>query len=478
MKNGVKNGLTKKEQRIRRDYLNSHSKPITRREFVSRGLMGASGCLLAPTLGSLLYAESAQAKAAGASTAAFPKFLVFDLAGGAALVGNFLVGAAGGPEDLLPSYSTLGWNPRRTALDRRFGLPMAGDGVSRMLTGLTQVMSPAAQANFRMGSFLHNADIDISINPLSAISMITRAGLGGGLIKVPVGDRSRSSGGNSRAAEQDPAFAAFYVQSLESFQGAAALAEPFQSYPEGSPIKLVQSMAKLSSLQAKAMLSSNRKGFEGVKSAYEGLVDRLSNFENVDPRVDADFRQLYNIQQNTNSSSTPVVRAAIVHSVLRGISGGGVVTIGGCDYHDGTQETGDDVDLQIGLEIGRAVELAHRSRTPLFIQIITDGGIYSRGDSRIWEGDSPVKCMTVVGYYDPSGPREFYKGRQQVGAFTPGQGADSSYLISRNPAMAAYATLANYLHVMYPGTRIRERFNRVANIDLTDNELEELLVFS
>src|SRR4051812_27739114 len=83
-------------------------------------------------------------------------FLVFDLAGGAGLPANFLVGKKAGPYDLLSSYNQLGWSPRKSgAVDNRFGLPMANKDISKVLAGMLSVMSENAQANLRMASILN-----------------------------------------------------------------------------------------------------------------------------------------------------------------------------------------------------------------------------------------------------------------------------------------------------------------------------------
>src|SRR4051812_24064082 len=76
--------------------------------------------------------------------------LIFDLAGGAALPGNFLVTKEDG--SWLQSYDTLGWDPRESgAVYTGFGLPMAAKA-SQILQGMLRTMSTGAQAGLRLGS--------------------------------------------------------------------------------------------------------------------------------------------------------------------------------------------------------------------------------------------------------------------------------------------------------------------------------------
>ena len=157
--------------------------------------------------------------------------------------------------------------------------------------------------------------------------------------------------------------------------------------------------------------------------------------------------------------------------MLKGQSGPGVISIGGCDYHDGTQTAGDTKDREIGIEIGRAVEYAHKIQVPLMIQVITDGGIYPREGSRTWQGDSVDTCMSVVGYYRPDAAPKYI--RQQVGAYTNTQGADQSTIVGANPLFAAYGVFANYLQA---AGRLGE-FQKIIPGVFSDQQLQSLLIF-
>ncbi len=120
MKRNKRKGLRPDEPLLHPD----HRRPITRREFISQGLMTGAAVVTGPTLFGL-FANPHEARAAlsadisslktscGIATAGAGKipFICFDLAGGANMSGsNVLVGLNGGQLDFLTTagYSKLG----------------------------------------------------------------------------------------------------------------------------------------------------------------------------------------------------------------------------------------------------------------------------------------------------------------------------------------------------------------------------------
>jgi hypothetical protein len=158
--------------------------------------------------------------------------------------------------------------------------------------------------------------------------------------------------------------------------------------------------------------------------------------------------------------------------VLKGNCGPGVLTIAGCDYHDGTQTTGDTKDLEIGQQIGRAVELAHRMNTPFFFAVVTDGGLYSDPGTRHWRGDSGIRGLAVMGYFKPGGPPE--QRRTQLGAFTDGQGVDRSTYVGSDPKRVAFAIFANYLSI---NGQLGLFSQQVSTSDFATEQIDAHLVF-
>lgn len=463
-----------------RDPFEGHGKPVTRRDFLARGMLGFSGTLFAPTVvGTLLRAKHAQARgldgcAAGGGNGFIP-MLVFDCAGGAALAGNFLVGGTGGPQDLLPAYDVLGWDPRAAgALDTRFGLPMSAL-FSQIRAGILASSTAEAQANLRMGSFCHFSQDDTSSNTLSALILAIQQGAGGSIVNRGLGSNQGLSGGNSSAVNQDPSLQPVIVQTISDVLGAVSFGPALDALSVTSRRAVVQSALAMSMEQLNALAGGNPGAFaQQMGCAYQNAMGYTTAGPQLDPRNDSNISSIYGISSATDAADPNLIAAAIVMNVLKGQTGPGVLTIPGCDYHDGSQTTGDGIDLQIGTQIGRALEAAHVLQTPLFFQIITDGGLFAAQGTRQWGGDSGDKSMSVIGYYNPkSAPKLIHPSNPQIGAFNAGQGADQSTLVGADPGKAAYGAFANYLQVCGKLSANADQFTSVFGT----GGLDQVLVF-
>jgi hypothetical protein len=436
---------------VKREKHDTHRPPVTRREFLASGAIGFSATMFAPTLFSSLFATR-EALASGCPDSGGPDprmvpYLVFDLAGGASLSGNFLVGKQGGPEDLLRSYSTLGWNPRdQGALDKTFGLPMSAR-MSQMLVGMKQTMSAQAQAVLRMGSICTISADDTSRNPSSAVTLVSKSGYQGSLMPGGLGTTSNNSGGNSDVAMTDLTLKPLFVSSLNDVLGSISYGPAFAKFNTKQLTALGKATLKLSQEQAKkiAQMPMGQQLSTLTECGLQKNLGYASGVTGVDPRQDQVFQSVYGINANTGVGDANAIFAAIVMNCLKGNSGPGVITLGGYDYHDGTQTTGDQKDLEAGQQIGRAVEASFRMGKPLFFHILSDGSVGSKENTRIWTTESQERSLGIMGYMNPRGaPRQ---RKLQVGHYTDGQGVERDTLIGTEPAKSAYAVFANYLNV-------------------------------
>lgn len=451
-------------------------KPVTRRDFIAQGFIGFSAVTTLPTLTGLgiSAALADDCGGGGGGGSKMTPFMAFDMAGGAALPANFLVGKQGGPMDFLASYDKLGWDPKESgALDDQFGLPMSAK-YSGLLEGIIENTTPEARANFRMGGFCHNAQDDSQSNPLNSSTLVLNAGCRGMYVTNGLGSMKSNSGGRSRAVLDDSNLKPVFVGSVNDVVGSTSFGGPGFNGAGAGPLKvLAQAAADLRNIQK----SAYRDWIGGAeldklsKCAYEKSLQFVEGVEGLDPRQDAEARAAYGIAQNSPEGDANVVAASIAMNALRGYSGPGVWTLGGCDYHNGTSTTGDAKDKEMGVQIGRAIELAKRLGKPFFFQLFTDGGCDATTGTRKWRGDSGGKCMTVIGYYNPAGAPKMI--RQQVGHFTNGQGAERATLIGSSPAKVAYAVFANYLNTM----GMLGEFEKYAPGIFTPAELDEVMIF-
>lgn len=467
--------------KIKKPYIHeNHAKPVTRRDFLAQGFISMSALALAPTALGYLFRESqAWADTQGCSDAKGPAaglipFLVFDMAGGAGLPGNFLVGNKGGPKDLLASYDTLGWDPREAnSLDESFGVPMSAK-YSKVLQGIKQFASPQAQTALRMGTMCNFSRDDTSVNPLSILTLVNKAGYTGAYVPTGLGNKSSFSGGNSEPVLKELTLKPMFVKSVNDVLDSFSYGPAFKGMSPAAIRAMAQATKEMSAEQAKKLvglpMGDQLAALAGC--GYDRNLSYTDGVQGVDPRGEAVFQQLYGINANSQASSDPVVFATIVMNVLKGNTGPGAITIGGYDYHNQATTATDAKDLEMGQTIGRALEAAYRMGKPLFFQIVTDGGVYAKVGTRQWQGDSPVRSLTVVGWMNPAMPPKMKQ--TQIGNYSNGQGVDQTTLVGAEPSKTAYACFANYLKAC---GKVEDFEKYVPRGIFTPKQLESLLLF-
>jgi hypothetical protein len=205
----------------------NHRRPVTRRELLSAGFMGASGLIVAPAwLAALLKPDRAgaaitldpdiaklatgtaadgTAQCAISNGAGLIPFICFDLAGGANLVGSeVIVGVQGGQANFLSTagYGKMGvpGNMVPSAagfVSNALGLLWHSDGA--ILRGiLSKATSPATAAGTNGAVFPALSENDTDINPHNPMYGIAAVGANGSLLTL-VGTEPTISGGNSVA---------------------------------------------------------------------------------------------------------------------------------------------------------------------------------------------------------------------------------------------------------------------------------------
>ena len=421
----------------------------TRRDFISEGFNAAAGFVLLPSVIGLWMSRAAQARSDLGSRAShpasdLPPFITVDCVGGAAFAGNWLVGGREGPEDLIPSYSTLGWNPRRGRLDKTFGVPLA-HGPSQIRQGLLEgFKSIAGHPHLKFLSFCHSSQDDSGKNLQSALQYVAQAGLKGSVFDAGLGyfTSNPSTGGNAGSLLDLVQFRPLMVKTLDDLTQSFKPQGQFAKRPASEGRELLKAMLRHSGMGPGAV--SNLLGI-GFKKQLE-LLDHPTQ---ADPREDPVFSKIFGINTAMALDEPDLLRAAVTMNVLRGYVGPSSIVIGGCDYHDNTQSTGDKKDREIGLLLGRLFESAYQLQSPLVVQIVTDGGIYAAPGTRDWTGDSGVRSMTLLAAYHPDkSPTYILKGgNPQIGFYKKGEGADPNTLIGDNLSAVAGAVFANYLSI-------------------------------
>jgi hypothetical protein len=431
-----------------------HKPPTNRRDFLRYGIIPFAGQVLMPGfVTQLLGAAAARADGdcAAPGKAGYIPFMLFDMAGGAALPGNFLVGKQGGPEDLCATYEQLGWNPRASgALDKSFGVPMARKE-SQILAGMRDGASPQALAKLRMGTICHFAQDDTPSNAVSALGLVSRAGLRGRFLPNGAGSINSLSGGNSDGALKEAQYKPLFVQHALDIQESTSHGPAFAEFSDDEIKSLSRVILELGAEQMRSFtgLGGGQRLSEIAACGYGGTKLYGKAIEGLDARADHHAAQVYQLRKDPNPRSKRQVFASIAYNVLKGNTGPGAITITGCDYHSPEPpEKGQEMDHACGFQIGRYVELAHRLGTPCFFQLSTDGGVSSDPGTRVWSADSNVRSLTVIGYYNPKGAPS--QRRLQIGEYLAGGTVNQENRLvgggpDAGPQRAANVVLANYL---------------------------------
>jgi len=452
--------------------LNVHANEpaLTRRELIARGLRDASGLMFLPSIVDILGSK-AWAAENGEPIEMIP-MLVFDCAGGASLAGNFVVGKQGGPEDFLKSYDSMGVakSPQNgEAIDKQFGLPMYTN-LSKIREGILAATKETTRAKLKMASICNASQDDSTGNMLSPAILASKVGLQGkyfgGLGSVPT-----DSGGFSASPIYEAPLRPLAISTAEDVVQSLGYGPVLKRFSEAQKESMARAIQKLSGGQVEKLrsLHHGEQLRELTQKGYARNVEYAHEIKGVDPRLDPLTQAIYQIAPGA-ADNTRV--PAIVYNSLKSNCGPGVVTIIGCDYHDGTQATGDTKDLEIGTEIGRAVELASQLNKKLFFILISDGSTYSDPGTRIWRGDAGSKGLAVMGYFDPAGNAKLM--RTQLGHFTDGQGVERSTYLGNDPKRAAYAVFANYLAV---NQKLGEFANYVPTADFDASLVDSFICF-
>ena len=492
----------------------NHPRPVTRRDFLAAGMLGAQGMVLGSAwLGSLLKAQAARAAGLDADIAALlaqgqcnvPSgsgslpFIVFDLAGGANLVGSeALVGVQGGQANFL---STAGFGKlgvpgnmvptSSTFVSSALGLLWHSDGA--ILRGILTKASVATQAGVNGAVIPAMSQNDTQSNTTNPIYGIAEAGAKGTVVNL-VGTNSSVSGGNSMALMYtiQPAL---QPTTIRQPSDAIALAPVPPGGGPPDPLAIAE-------LESETRISAGTGPYQGAGSTGSEFSGALSNPNGSTPGVqlipgggstDAalknQVRCSYVKAANTANifaagpagldptqdplivgGTTPIFTAAdfqsqdvqmtasVMKLVIDGYAGAGTISMGGYDYHDGSRATGETKNFTAGQMIGAVLEYASRKGTPVMIQILSDGSLTANsmvdtstaGRNKLgWQGDNSAVAATLFLVFSPNGRPVLRNGvaGQQIGYFS----SDGSVVSSSSPAANSINQIPELIMLNYMG---------------------------
>jgi hypothetical protein len=458
-----------------------HARPVTRRDFLARGLISGAGIVIAPTVFSL-FANPRAARAAlspdlqalraacGIAVQGAGKipFICFDLSGGANIAGsNVLVGKQGGQLDFLSTegYSKLGLpgdmvppilNPQsqtRDFINVDMGLAFHSD--SAFLRGILDRVTPATLANTNGAVIPARSDNDTSNNPHNPMYGIYRAGADGELLTL-IGSVSSDSGGNSMAPAMmmDPGARPTKVDRPSDVTGLVDTGKLVGLLDQSDAVAVMESIqritdGKLANIDTRVTRDDVIKDL--VRCGYvkaADLADRYGDPGALDPALDTDIVGPNGIftQAEFDNESEFRKTASVMKMVVDGYAGAGTIEMGGFDYHTGDRATGELRDLIAGRCMGACLEYAARVGVPLMLYVFSDGSLASNGrvDDSVdgrgkgeWTGDNSETAASFFLVYNPNGRASLFSGdsiaperHQQIGYFR----ADGSVETAGSPA--------------------------------------------
>ena len=424
--------------------LNSHRRPVTRRELIAQGFKAGSATVLGGSLLSL-FAPSALAAlspdiiakrvACGIRSAGSGKipFICFDLAGGANIAGsNVLIGQKGGqldflstggyskqglPADMAPNASQA---PNALLYDTSLGLAFHAD--SALLRGIKARTSAMTQAMTNGAVIAARSENDTGNNPHNPMYGINKAGADGSLMAL-IGSVNSDSGGNSMSPssminlEKRPT----KVDRPADVSGLVDVGDLKSLMPDPQDVvSVMEAMYKISDKKLDHInpgtLVSGRdeKLEEMIRCGYVQSADYADRFGRGTELVVEEDPHIVNKPGSIFSlgdfGSEYQKTASVMKLVVNGYAGAGTITMGGFDYHTGDRSTGEIRDERAGNCIGACLEYAARVGKPLMIYVYSDGSVFSNGmiDSSmagrgkgVWTGDDQQTASSFFLVYNP-----------------------------------------------------------------------------
>lgn len=467
-----------------------HGRPMTRRDFIARGLRAGLGVAFGTSALSL-FADPRAAWAAlspdlellkggcGIASQGAGKipFICIDLAGGANIAGsNVIVGGQGGQLDFITTagYGRLGLPgnmvPGAGAGFVNTDLGIAFHSDSAFLRGILE--KAGARAPSINGAIIPaRSDDDTGNNPHNPMYGIYRAGGDGSLVTL-IGSQSSESGGNSMAPASliDPSVRPTKVDRPSDVTGMVDTGQLIGVLNQNDAVAVMESIQRISArklTRVNTRLGADEIIKDLVSCGYvkaADLADRFGNPATLNPAIDPEIVGPGGIFSAAEFNGDAEFRktASVMKMVINGFAGAGTITLGGYDYHTGDRATGELRDLRAGRCMGACLEYAARVGVPLMLYVFSDGSVFSNGmldDSvngrgkGVWTGDSSPTSASLILVYNPGGRPVLLGGtaseqarHQQIGWFR-GEGSveTASSPAANNVNQLVQTVLLNYL---------------------------------
>lgn len=452
------------QQRIEEQCRQSgHGRPVTRRDFLGRGLISGVGAVFMPTLATLL-AREARAECVidndpmiGAGNI---PFISIDQGGGANIAGSNVMVGSQGQEDFLSAegYARLGLPeeiiPQNVGVDRSFGLAMHPN--SALLRGMMDKTSAATRAGTNGVIIPARSENDTGNNPHNPVYGVAMAGANGEFAAT-IGTRNSESGGRSRAPDYmiDPTLQPTRVSNRNEAIGLGGGDD--DNFPSAR-VALASSIISELKLGRITVEQATRElvqcGYDKTSATFNTPITSAD----LDPNADPALQQIFSNDELNSGDFRKA--AAVMKTVINGFAGAGTIEYGGRDYHQNPRPETDQKDFVVGQVVGATLEYAQRSNKPVMIYLFSDGSVSAdvnnpeddgNGVTKYrWRSDNSQTAASVIFVYQPNGARPALRGNaintNQLGTFRQdGRVEASSSPFANNVTSLAEMVVLNYL---------------------------------
>jgi hypothetical protein len=482
-----------------------HSRPVTRRDFLSQGFISGSAFAMGGGVLSL-FSNPREALATlsgdldtvgcGIATAGAGKipFICFDLAGGANIANsNVLVGREGGQMDFLntsgyekmglPGDMVPGLTDPTTGLpyaNTDFGLAFHSD--SAFKRGMDASMSPGRGAQLNGAVIPARSDNDTGNNPHNPTKGIARAGADGSILTL-AGSENSPSGGNStepvmlmspdlqptKVDRPSDVTALVDTGQLVGILGPDDATAVMESIYRISEMKVGRT-GQVGSMDWNQQVTSDEVVRDLVSCGYLKSADIADRFGGTpldpgqDPMIVGPNGIFTAAEFNGGGRDGSEFRktAAIMKLVINGFAGAATIEMGGYDYHGGARAEGEVKDFRAGRCMGACIEYAARIGVPLMMYVFSDGSLSSNGaidnstDGRgkgEWVSDNSSTAGAFFMVFNPAGraqlrtsPGKTAAQHQQLGYMDGGGSVQRAATpMANNVNLLVNAVVMNYM---------------------------------
>lgn len=464
----------------------NHRPPVTRREFLGRGMLTTSATVIGMGSFFSLFANPRKAYAQLANDiqtlvntpcniragAGKVPFIAFDLAGGGNIAGsNALVGQSGGQLDFLTTagYNDLGLPGNMipsvgggSFIDTSLGLAMHSD--SAYLRGINSMATSSTTALVNGAVIPAISQTDTDLNPHNPMYGIHSAGAAGGLLTL-IGTEATVSGGNSMAPPYmiDQTILPTVVTQPSDVTGLVSTGQLVSpgGLDQGAAVDVLESAVRISNMKlgqvspatgnpATDAAISQVLECSYVDAAY--LVNKYGNAEAaLNPLQDPFITTIFTADQLQDGDF--LATASVMKMVIDGYAGAGTIEMGGFDYHDSTRATGEMRDYKAGQCMGACLQYAALRGVPLMIYVFSDGSLVSSGmidnsvagrGKGVWVADNTATAASLMLVFDPRGRPTALQN--QVGSYNANGTVDSTGSIAANAVnLLAETVVLNYM---------------------------------